>query len=169
MWWGVGKGLESEMRSRRLPHRCTYLLVFNRHGELFWHLRTSTKDVFPGYWDLTIGGVLAALTREDARFVFKAIRLANPGGLGRVESEDVAAEPSVTLLEAMRLAANRDRIAEQYANNFATVLAGAERLREGQWFRRRWEEVRGDRRRALGPGRSDPDRGADGRGAGPDD
>jgi hypothetical protein len=29
----------------------------------------------------------------------------NPGGLGRVESEDVAETPSVTLLEAMRLAA----------------------------------------------------------------
>lgn len=88
-----------------------------------------------------IAGVLSGLTREDARLVYEAIRLANPGGLGRVEREDVAAEPSVTLLEAMRLAADRDRIAEQYANNFATVLAGAERLaREGR-FRGRWEEA----------------------------
>jgi triphosphoribosyl-dephospho-CoA synthase len=52
-----------------------------------------------------IGGVLAGLTREDAALVYEAIRLVNPGGLGRVESEDVAETPSVTLLEAMRLAA----------------------------------------------------------------
>jgi triphosphoribosyl-dephospho-CoA synthase len=88
-----------------------------------------------------IAGVLARLTREDARLVYEAIRLANPGGLGRVESEDVAAEPSVTLLEAMCLAANRDRIAAQYAGNFATVLAGAERLAHDGRFRRRWEET----------------------------
>src|SRR5262245_11678606 len=49
-----------EMRGRRLPHRCVYILVFNRRGELFVHLRTPTKDVYPGYWDVAIGGVLAA-------------------------------------------------------------------------------------------------------------
>jgi isopentenyldiphosphate isomerase len=48
------------MRAGRLPHRCTYLLVFNRRGELFIHLRTATKDVFPSHWDVTVGGVLAA-------------------------------------------------------------------------------------------------------------
>jgi triphosphoribosyl-dephospho-CoA synthase len=86
-----------------------------------------------------INGVLAGLTREDARLVYDAIRLANPGGLGQVEHEDVAAEPSVTLLEAMRLAADRDRIAEQYANNFATVLVGAERLAQRGRFPELWE------------------------------
>jgi isopentenyldiphosphate isomerase len=49
-----------EMRARRLPHRCTYVLVFNARGELFIHQRTSTKDVYPSYWDVCIGGVLAA-------------------------------------------------------------------------------------------------------------
>jgi isopentenyldiphosphate isomerase len=56
----VGTVSRQEMRGRRLPHRCVYILVFNRRGELFVHLRTSTKDVYPGYWDVTIGGVLAA-------------------------------------------------------------------------------------------------------------
>ncbi len=88
-----------------------------------------------------IGGVLAGLTREDARLVYEAIRLASPGGLGQVDREDVAAEPSVTLLEAMQLAADRDRIAEQYANNFATVLAGAGRLAAGGRFPLGWEEA----------------------------
>ena len=49
-----------EMRVRRLPHRCTYVLVFNTRGELFIHLRTATKDVYPSHWDVCIGGVLAA-------------------------------------------------------------------------------------------------------------
>jgi isopentenyldiphosphate isomerase len=49
-----------EMRARRLPHRATYVLVFNRRDELFVHLRTPTKDVFPGHWDVAVGGVLAA-------------------------------------------------------------------------------------------------------------
>jgi isopentenyldiphosphate isomerase len=49
-----------EMRARRLPHRCVYVLVFNRQGELFIHLRTADKDVYPSHWDAAVGGVLAA-------------------------------------------------------------------------------------------------------------
>jgi 8-oxo-dGTP pyrophosphatase MutT (NUDIX family) len=49
-----------EMRARRLPHRCVYVLVFNGRGELFIHLRTPTKDVYPGHWDVAVGGVLGA-------------------------------------------------------------------------------------------------------------
>ena len=56
----VGTVSRQEMRGRRLPHRCVYILVFNGRGELFVHLRTPTKDVYPGYWDVAIGGVLAA-------------------------------------------------------------------------------------------------------------
>jgi triphosphoribosyl-dephospho-CoA synthase len=87
-----------------------------------------------------IGDVLAGLTRDDAELVYAAIRLANPGGLGRVEREDVATAPRVTLLEAMRLAADRDRIAAQYTSGFSTVLAGAERLAGSRLFPDRWEE-----------------------------
>jgi isopentenyldiphosphate isomerase len=56
----VGVVRRGEMRGRRLPHRCVYLLVFNRRGELFIHQRTATKDVYPSYWDVAVGGVLAA-------------------------------------------------------------------------------------------------------------
>jgi isopentenyl-diphosphate delta-isomerase len=49
-----------EIRARRLQHRCTYILVFNRQGNLFIHLRTPTKDVYPSHWDVAVGGVLAA-------------------------------------------------------------------------------------------------------------
>jgi triphosphoribosyl-dephospho-CoA synthase len=66
--------------------------------------------------------LLASLTREDARRVYEAIRLAAPGGLGKAGEQDVHAEPTVTLLEAMQLAAGRDMIARQYANGYADVL-----------------------------------------------
>lgn len=66
--------------------------------------------------------VLAATTVDDARLVYRAIRQANPGGLGRAEDQDVADEPTVTLRDAMILAADRDLIALQYANGFDQVL-----------------------------------------------
>ena len=49
-----------EMRARALPHRSTYILVCNDRGELFVHLRTATKDVYPSHWDPCVGGVLSA-------------------------------------------------------------------------------------------------------------
>jgi triphosphoribosyl-dephospho-CoA synthase len=62
--------------------------------------------------------VLGATTVEDAREVYAAIRLARPGGLGTAAEEDVADEPHVALTEAMRMAADRDSIAAEYANDF---------------------------------------------------
>jgi triphosphoribosyl-dephospho-CoA synthase len=67
--------------------------------------------------------VLDALTIDDARDAFAAIVRANPAGLGRIAEQDVAAPPTVTLLEAMRLAAGRDRIARQYATGYEDVFA----------------------------------------------
>lgn len=70
-------------------------------------------------------GVAAALrtsTVEDAALAYRAIRLARPGGLGRSEDQDVAGEPTVTLLGAMTLAADRDLVARQYATAYADVF-----------------------------------------------
>ncbi len=49
-----------KMRAERLPHRASYVLVFNSHGELYVQKRTSTKDVFAGYYDVAAGGVVVA-------------------------------------------------------------------------------------------------------------
>jgi triphosphoribosyl-dephospho-CoA synthase len=62
------------------------------------------------------------LTVDDARNVYAAIRLASPGGLGNASDQDVREAPTVTLLEAMQLAADRDMVARQYANGFADVF-----------------------------------------------
>ena len=66
--------------------------------------------------------VLTALKVGDAEQAYRAIRLAAPGGLGRAEHHDVAAEPQATLLDAMREAAGRDRIASQYDSGYADVF-----------------------------------------------
>jgi triphosphoribosyl-dephospho-CoA synthase len=66
--------------------------------------------------------VLNSLDDEDAAAVFAAIRLANPGGLGAVPEQDVAAPPTVPLLEAMGMAAQRDRIASAYLTDYVEIF-----------------------------------------------
>jgi 8-oxo-dGTP pyrophosphatase MutT (NUDIX family) len=56
----VGAVPRREMRAKRLPHRSTYVLVFNSPGEVYVQKRTLTKDVFPGYFDVAAGGVVLA-------------------------------------------------------------------------------------------------------------
>lgn len=77
-------------------------------------------------------------TREDAEWVYRAIRLAAPGGLGSSPRHDVHAAPTVDLLSAMREAAQRDRIAGQYASGYADIFSlGMDALKQG---RTRWGE-----------------------------
>lgn len=80
--------------------------------------------------------VLQRLSVQDAMDAFAAIRLANPGGLGQSARHDVAADVAVTLLDAMREAAERDLIACQYVNGYAEVYAGLTCYRD---LRARWE------------------------------
>ncbi len=65
-----------------------------------------------------VAGVLAETTVADAAEVYEAIRQARPGGLGSATSEDVAAVPTVSLREAMALAAERDAVAREYVTDF---------------------------------------------------
>ncbi|MBP0588480.1 triphosphoribosyl-dephospho-CoA synthase [Paraburkholderia sp. LEh10] len=66
---------------------------------------------------------LSHLDLADAHAAYRAIALANPGGLGEAPSQNVGtAPPSVDLLCAMALARDRDSIARQYASGFADVL-----------------------------------------------
>jgi triphosphoribosyl-dephospho-CoA synthase len=83
--------------------------------------------------------VLKHLTNVDAELVYKAISLANPGGLGRLEQHDVNNSPDISLLEAMTEAADRDLIARQYISNYEDVYKlGLNCLSE---FDKRWNSV----------------------------
>jgi isopentenyldiphosphate isomerase len=56
----VGAAPRYKMRAKNLPHRATYILVFNSNGELYVQKRTMAKDVYPGYYDVATGGVVLA-------------------------------------------------------------------------------------------------------------
>ena len=62
--------------------------------------------------------ILAALTVDDARAAYEAIRLADAGGLDEPVEHDVRDEPAVTLRDAMAAAADRDAIAAEYAGGY---------------------------------------------------
>jgi triphosphoribosyl-dephospho-CoA synthase len=73
-----------------------------------------------------IGPVLAGLTVLDTKHVYEAIRISCAGGLGHAEQADVFSDPpsDLKLVEAMRLAADRDCVARQYTSGFADVFDG---------------------------------------------
>jgi triphosphoribosyl-dephospho-CoA synthase len=79
--------------------------------------------------------VLAETSVADAADVYAAIRQAAPTGLGAADAQDVADAPSVTLREAMALAAARDSIAREYVTDFALTfelgVPALRRAREG--------------------------------------
>ncbi len=88
--------------------------------------------------------VLQRSTQEDAEWVYRAIRQIQPGGLGKVGREDVHEAPSVTLLEAMKLAKNHDRVAYNYTFSYEDIY---ERAIPGyyngvyRWDDERWATV----------------------------
>jgi triphosphoribosyl-dephospho-CoA synthase len=79
-----------------------------------------------------VDAVLARLDVDDAEHAYAAIRLASPAGLGRSNEHDVHEPARTTLLHAMRAAADRDRIAAQYATGYRDVFElGVPRLVDG--------------------------------------
>jgi triphosphoribosyl-dephospho-CoA synthase len=66
--------------------------------------------------------VLNALTVEDACLAYAAVRLMQPGGMDQVPQADISGEPTITLLQAMALAQERDAIAREYATGFAITF-----------------------------------------------
>ncbi len=66
-------------------------------------------------------GVITSLTVEDAKAVYEAIRLMKPGGMSTAPSQDISQEPTETLLAVMRLAADRDGIANEYDTGFTVI------------------------------------------------
>ncbi|MFD2643712.1 NUDIX hydrolase [Pseudomonas japonica] len=50
----------AELRERGLIGRCTFILLFNGAGQLCIHKRTLSKALYPGYWDVAAGGMVAA-------------------------------------------------------------------------------------------------------------
>ena len=66
--------------------------------------------------------VLDRTSVADTVRVFEAIRLAEPAGLGESGRHDVRSPAAAPLLEVMREAEDRDRVARQYARCFEDVF-----------------------------------------------
>ncbi len=61
----VGSAPRWKVRGENLIHGATGVIVRDSSGRIYVHRRTDTKDVYPGYYDFTAGGVL--LAGEDPR------------------------------------------------------------------------------------------------------
>jgi triphosphoribosyl-dephospho-CoA synthase len=73
-------------------------------------------------WEAATANLVGRSTIEDAAATFRAIATSRPGGMGKVAEQDVAAPPTVTLLEAMELANERDQIAACYTTGFQPLF-----------------------------------------------
>jgi triphosphoribosyl-dephospho-CoA synthase len=95
-------------------------------------------DLEPG-----VGRVLAVLTPDDTRATYEAIRLASAGGLGQTSEADIHDDPppDLSLVDAMRLAADRDLVARQYTNNFHDVFGVARFIEIGLTPQARLEDA----------------------------
>jgi triphosphoribosyl-dephospho-CoA synthase len=72
-----------------------------------------------------VRGVLDAAGVDDTRELYAGIRLAKPSGLGKVQQQDINSAPTLPLRDVMALAADRDLVARQYANDFREVFDDA--------------------------------------------
>jgi triphosphoribosyl-dephospho-CoA synthase len=88
--------------------------------------------------------VLNMTTVEDAEWVYRGIRIAKPAGLGTSAKADIHSRPVVSLRDAMRIAADRDRIAFQYVSGYRDVFETAKNryyTALGQWGDEIWAAV----------------------------
>lgn len=56
----IGQASRREVRTRNLLHRGVGILCRNPTQAIYVHRRTDTKDVFPGMYDMFVGGVVSA-------------------------------------------------------------------------------------------------------------
>jgi isopentenyldiphosphate isomerase len=56
----VGTVERRVMRAQRLRHRAVFIAVMATDGRLLVHRRSAAKDLWPGRWDIAVGGVVAA-------------------------------------------------------------------------------------------------------------
>lgn len=69
-----------------------------------------------------LAATLESLDVNDSIQVFTAIRLANPGGMGKVKTSDLSATPAKSLRAIMAEAQDRDRVAKAYADGYRDIF-----------------------------------------------
>lgn len=84
------------MRAERLRHRAVFVVVASTAGAVLVHRRSQDKDLWPGRWDIAVGGVVVAgegyddaARRELAEEVGLTGVVPTPIGSGRFADADV--------------------------------------------------------------------------------
>lgn len=53
----IGQATRKECNSNpNLIHRAIFLLIFNQENQLLWQKRSTTKDINPGLWTVSVSG-----------------------------------------------------------------------------------------------------------------
>jgi triphosphoribosyl-dephospho-CoA synthase len=115
----VGERIESAVRATRAIVQCNTnlgIVLLCAPIAAAWERRRR------GGLRRALVEVLAELDAADARAAYRAIACARPAGLGSAPAQDVGDVPTLGLRDAMALAADRDRIAWQYAHGFGDVF-----------------------------------------------
>ena len=136
---GLGQRVLDSVRATQLAVGCnTNLGMLLLFAPIIVAGETDFNSV--GELRLNLESTLRSSTQNDANQIFEAISLANPGGLGDVDSQDVNQKPTCSLMTAMQLAKERDSIALQYTNNFAEIFdIGLTSIKD---FEKRWNSVK---------------------------
>jgi isopentenyldiphosphate isomerase len=87
----------ARMRRENLRHRAVFVVVQSTDGRVLVHRRSDAKDLWPGWWDVGVGGVVgvgegwdAAARRELAEEVGVTDAVLEPwGDEGRYEDDQV--------------------------------------------------------------------------------
>lgn len=134
---GLGRRILSSVEATSAAVRCnTNLGMILLIAPIIWVFERLDS---PGSFQDVIKPALMSLERREAHEIFTAIRLANPGGLGKVDRYDVNSVPDIDIYTAMGAAQERDLIALQYANGYQEVVnLGIKCL---QNYHNRWNSV----------------------------
>jgi isopentenyldiphosphate isomerase len=76
-----------EMRETAARHRAVFIAVLSSRDELLVHRRALTKDIWPGWWDVAVGGVMSPGETAD---VAASRELQEELGLAGLELESLA-------------------------------------------------------------------------------
>jgi isopentenyldiphosphate isomerase len=113
----------AEMRAGRLLHRAVFIGVLHPDGRLLIHQRSHAKDLWPGRWDLAVGGVVGSGEGYDAAAV-------------RELAEEIGI--SDTRPVAIGGGAFHDESVELIGRCYTVVTAGPFRFADGEVIHAEW-------------------------------
>lgn len=115
------------MRAERMRHRAVFVVVNASDGRLLVHRRSDAKDLWPGRWDVAVGGVVGAGESWDA-----AAR--------RELAEEIGVDAVPELLHA---GAYADADVDLVARCYRAIHDGAVTFADGEVAEARWVDRTG--------------------------